>query len=75
MYATLDMTCIGEQRIVYILAKIRQLPHLSWQDHHEDFLLIATQHMLHKGPSRADQDYCEEQKTTLEYLFFRFSTD
>ena len=23
--------------------------------------------MLHKSPSRANQDYCEEQKTTLEH--------
>ena len=23
--------------------------------------------MLHKSPSRADQDYCEEQETTLEH--------
>ena len=40
---------------------------LSWQDNHENFFLIAAQHMLYKGPSRADQDYCEEQKTTLKH--------
>ena len=50
------------------------MSHLSWQDHHEHFFLIAAQHVLHKGPSRADQDYCEEQKTTLKYLL-RFFTE
>ena len=39
---------------------------LSWQDHHEHLLFVAAEHMLHKSPPRADQDYCEEQESTLQ---------
>ena len=38
---------------------------LSWQDHHEHFLFVAAEHMLHKSPPRADQDYCEKEESTL----------
>ena len=39
---------------------------LSWQDHHEHFLFVAAEHMLHKSPPRTDQDYCEEEEPTLK---------
>ena len=39
---------------------------LSWQDHHEHFLFVAAEHMLHESPPRADQDYCEKEESTLQ---------
>ena len=39
---------------------------LSWQDHHEHLLFVAAEHMLHKSPPRTDQDYCEEEESTLK---------
>jgi len=35
--------------------------HLSWEDNHEDPLLLGGQDVLNEGPPRANQHDCEEQ--------------